>query len=98
MGFNREKIECDESDEKLNYCRYSYPNQLLRDIGVQECAKENDIFKNLNNNNSTITLTCDQFMYENQKRDFCKVIIVLIIFIIVFRLIAFCIMRYRLKH
>jgi ATP-binding cassette, subfamily G (WHITE), member 1 len=88
LGFNRERIECDESDEKLNYCRYSYPNQLLRDIGVQECAKDN--------NNST--LTCDEMMYENQKHDFSKTIIVLILFIVVFRLIAFCIMRYRLKH
>lgn len=92
LGFNREKIECDETDEKLNYCRYSYPNQLLRDIGVQECAKDNK------NSNSTIAMTCDEFMYESQKRDFCKVIIVLIVFIVVFRLIAFCLMRYRLKH
>jgi ATP-binding cassette, subfamily G (WHITE), member 1 len=87
LGFNREKIECDESDEKLNYCRYSYPNQLLRDIGMQECAKD------INS-----TLTCDEIMYENQKHDFSKTIIVLIIFIVAFRLIAFCIMRYRLKH
>lgn len=87
IGFNREKMECDDFDNELVYCRYSYPNQLLRDIGIQDCAK-----------NDTMNINCDEFMYENQKRDFSRVIIVLVVFIIVFRLIAFCIMRYRLKN
>lgn len=85
LGFNRTKLECDESDDKLNYCRYSYPNQLLRDIGVQDCAKNS-------------TSNCDNYMYNNQKRDFTRVIIALVLFIIFFRVVAFCIMRYRLKH
>lgn len=82
-------MECDETEEKVNYCRYTYPNQLLKDIGIQDCTIVNA---------TNATLNCDDLMYENQKRDFAKVIIALIIFIIVFRLIAFFIMRYRLKH
>lgn len=85
FGFQREKLECD--DEVLNYCRYSYPNQLLRDIGIQDCAK-----------NSTTLNNCDEFMYANQKTSFVKVIIALILFTIVFRGIAYFIMRHRLKH
>lgn len=88
IGFNREKMECDEDDNELNYCRYSYPTQLLKDIGIQDCAK----------NNSTTNLNCDDFMYENQKKDFSMAIVALVIFIIFFRAVAFCIMRYRLKH
>jgi hypothetical protein len=91
IGLNREKLECDESEERLNYCRYSYPNQLLRDIGIQDCAADSS-------NSSNITQTCDEFMYESQKKDLCKVFVVLLIFIIAFRVIAFCLMRYRLKH
>ena len=82
FGFNRGKIECD--DDKLNYCRYSYPNQLLRDIGIQDCAKNS-------------TTNCDEVMYENQKVDFLKVIVALIMFTLVFRGVAYFIMRHRLK-
>lgn len=84
FGFNREKLECD--DDKLNYCRYSYPNQLLRDIGIQDCAKNNS------------TTSCDQFMYENQKTDFIQVIGCLILFALLFRTIAYFIMSHRLKN
>ncbi|CRL02482.1 CLUMA_CG015200, isoform A [Clunio marinus] len=84
FGFNRGKIECDD-DEELNYCRYSYPNQLLRDIGMQDCPKNS-------------TTNCDVYMYENQKADFSKVICILILFTVVFRCIAYFIMRYRLKN
>ncbi|XP_070491982.1 ATP-binding cassette sub-family G member 1-like [Chironomus tepperi] len=87
IGFNRTKIECDEFDKEISYCRYSYPNQLLRDIGIQDCAK-----------NSTINENCDAVMLDNQRYDFVKVIIVLALFIIFFRAVAFCIMRYRLKN
>lgn len=82
FGFNRAKIECD--DERLNYCRYSYPNQLLRDIGIQDCAKNS-------------TTNCDAYMYESQKTDFSKAIFTLILFTIVFRSVAYFIMRHRLK-
>lgn len=82
FGFNREKIECD--DEKVKYCRYSYPNQLLRDIGIQDCAKNS-------------TTNCDDYMLENQKSDFINVIFILILFAIVFRSVAYFLMRHRLK-
>ena len=85
FGFRREKLPCD--DDELNYCRYSYPNQLLRDIGLQDCEK-----------NSTITQNCDDFMYVNQKTGFYKTICILILFTILFRTIAYYIMRYRLKN
>ncbi|KAL7034285.1 hypothetical protein ACKWTF_007922 [Chironomus riparius] len=87
IGFNRTKIECDEFDKEISYCRYSYPNQLLRDIGIQDCAK-----------NNTSNENCDAVMLDNQKHDFVKVIIVLAVFIIFFRAVAFCIMKYRLKN
>ena len=87
IGFNRTKIECDEFDKEISYCRYSYPNQLLRDIGIQDCAK-----------NNTSTENCDAVMLDNQRHDFVKVIIVLAVFIIFFRAVAFCIMKYRLKN
>lgn len=84
FGFNRGKIECDDESE-LNYCRYSYPNQLLRDIGVQDCAKNS-------------TTNCDDYMYANQKTDFSKVICILVLFAVVFRTVAYFIMRHRLKN
>ncbi|CAG9804367.1 unnamed protein product [Chironomus riparius] len=87
IGFNRTKIECDEFDKEISFCRYSYPNQLLRDIGIQDCAK-----------NNTSNENCDAVMLDNQKHDFVKVIIVLAVFIIFFRAVAFCIMKYRLKN
>lgn len=89
FGFGREKLECDDTSS-LNYCRYSYPSQLIRDIGMQneffDCSK-----------NSTINKFCDQNVHASQKLIFYKVIIVLILFIVFFRTLSYFIMRHRLK-
>lgn len=85
MGFNREKLECDETGDMPKMCYFAYPNKLIREKGIQDCAKD-------------ATSNCDAYLYDHQKTDFIKVIVALTIFIILFRLLAYCIMRYRLKH
>lgn len=75
----------------MNYCRYSYPNQLIRDIGMQDniidCAQSH--FR---------TKSCDLNVYASQKLMFTKAIVILIVFIFLFRALAYYIMRYRLKN
>ncbi|KAG5681538.1 hypothetical protein PVAND_010960 [Polypedilum vanderplanki] len=87
FGFQRKKLECDENgdDDKIQFCFFTDPNKLIREKGIQDCA-----------NNST--KKCADVMYEDQKTNFYIVIVALIMFIILFRVIAYCIMRYRLKH
>jgi hypothetical protein len=88
LGFGREKIECD-SDKDVKVCRWSRPNQLLKDIGILDCVRTNAT----NSNES-----CDAIMLKKQIDIFWIDIAVLFAFILSFRLIAFYIMRYKLKH
>lgn len=76
--------------EKLDcdaiYCHYRIPNQFIKDIGMLECSKNS-------------TQICDQVsIYNEQRSGFWHVILILIVFIFVFRTCAYIIMSHRLKH
>lgn len=63
LGYNRSKLNCDETF----YCHYQRPQKFLQDLGVD-----------------------DEVTYE--------AVVTLLVYLILFRLVAFFMIKYRLKH